>query len=233
MSLYDMDIIQRLLHRRPLVEDVSNVNLGHVAFDAIYIEYPPLVPYFTLLDRTVKLLGVKAIDRVLAKFIDDKLKNKKYNLYVCYPNGSLKKFSVGIFGKLKKEPLQTMRGLKLDQKIKVAKRLLVSLYHLDEILTSGRKTVLVQTDREHKTTTGKIKHAGAQWLYAKQWVWAMGSKDTGKFQAIAEIKLPQQGSNQVYQVNVEGSVTFEARSQFIKDLFASTGEILLEIAVKN
>lgn len=241
MSLYDMEIVQRMLHGQPLVEESPQADPMDAAFDAVTIEYPALKPYFRKLDENKRLNEVfrrsyqrKNIQgpaacarKVIREYVEKEMMNKKYSLTIK-KGGKVEKLSIGVFSSLKTEPSQRLLGLPFDQLYTTAKRILIALHQADKVLMGGLKTLPIPSDNEHLKTNMKPKHAGAKWIYSLSFLWDLGDKGT-KFPAIGQIMLPSPGKNQFYQMNVEGTVSFKKRKDALNGNFAKKGEVEIDL----
>ena len=179
--------------------------LDSCKFDAV-ATYSELKPYYDRLERHER------ISDVIKSFVNDKLYGRKYSLRVMRDDGSEDLLSFDVKGSLRSEPFSTISSLPREEMYAVAKKIIVALSQLDEILMHGRKTGYVPNDPSHK------RHAGAKFVYSLHAVSDEGNGD--KFPAVAEILLPTSGANQVYQLNVKGSSTFKGRVKTLKGSFS-------------
>ena len=172
------------------------------------------------------------VESVIFKFVYKNLRKRRYKITVR-DNGKRDEVEVGIFRSLCEEPYQCIKRIKEDELQKIAaKRMILALARVREIVRFGKRTDYIPNDAAHLTASGKQKHKGAKFVYSMHDVreWAhetetlkndkkpkkVGEKQEKEmFTAIAEILLPKIGEKQIYQMNIEGSTTFKDRSRAI------------------
>lgn len=198
---------------RALRTHLYAVDSEEVIFDSVAYEF--LQPYFSRLENGDN------IAEVLRDYVRLNLKSKAFSVTIPLENGETETREVKIYNNLAQEPFQTIRAMKgasQEDRVAVARKILIALSQTGPILAHGKVTRYVDSDGH--------AHAGAKFAYALQ---VLDAEDGSRFPAVAVLMFPKavgngKASDQLYQMNVKGSGTFKGRMKQLKGKFIADGD---------
>lgn len=164
--------------------------------------------YFDRLDRG------EPINKTLRNFIQEHVHLKQFRVNV---NGQW--YPVKINSDFKGEVCNATKGVETrTQAVLVAKRILVCLANLRQVLEDGQKTGFV--------SSVKKKHGGARWLYIKEFCADPGIRG----EVVLELRFPisEPGSprvNTVYHLTARGAKGFRNRLNVVNENSVPKGYI--------
>jgi hypothetical protein len=151
------------------------------------------------------------ISVVLKDFVEQNLSDLEAKIIVKIDGKQETKIIRSLTG-LKNKPFNSISSLPVDVMALMAKRIIYALARSKEIIEESPRTRVLGPDG-HKRNSGQIAHPDELFVYS---IGQMRTKDAGNFKAIAEVRLMKNGDNGLYQMNVEGSVTYADRVRKIK-----------------
>lgn len=184
-----------------------------------------LAPYFRRVDCAN---SGRDLRNILSDFAQATVINRTYSVVFHRRDGTTVERHVKASGPLKTKIYQQTIPLPPDEAKLCAKRLLTAMAQIDDLITNGELSNLIDNDPDHVDRKGKVKHAGSKFLYSQREL----SLDGKSFRAMAQLMFTLSGVDVVKQISVEGGATFKERVEKIKMGIATDGEVI-DIEIKR
>lgn len=189
------------------------------AFDSIRSTVD-LAPFFERLDKGE---GVFKVIRDYVKTIDT---NRNWTVRVGNES-----YVVRIYKKIAGESSSKIPKEKSQAKL-IAKRILICLANLENILKDGIKTRFIPNDNR-KNINGVIRHEGWRWIYVREFIEEPGLEGG----VIVQLGFPNpektssNPNNMIYNTATSGMSFYEKRAQQFEKFKAAEAEVAITLNV--
>jgi len=166
--------------------------------------------FFQIAERKI------GMQEIIKGFIKKHLKTKTFH-FKAVEDGELKEFNCKYHSRFPNEAYRIVTKLPYEEMAFLAKRLIVALANLEEIMDKGKVTPPLPADEGSN-------HEGERFIYSKKQVVYKGLEP---FNALSEVKITKdRKSLGIYKLNIEGSASYNRRTHRIIIKLLKLGDMM-------